>query len=72
MLKGYGSKVLMLVHISPSEEDVCETICSLNFAKRARAIESNKEVPVVIFLIFFSSKFLSRQCLKIADCMHTL
>ncbi|KAK7344200.1 hypothetical protein VNO77_13550 [Canavalia gladiata] len=42
---GYGSKVLMLVHISPSEEDVCETICSLNFAKRARAIESNKEVP---------------------------
>ncbi|ESW16784.1 hypothetical protein PHAVU_007G184500 [Phaseolus vulgaris] len=45
---GYGSKVLMLVHISPSEEDVCETICSLNFAKRARAIESNKEVPVEV------------------------
>ncbi|XP_020233868.1 kinesin-like protein KIN-14U isoform X1 [Cajanus cajan] len=45
---GYGSKVLMLVHISPSEEDVCETICSLNFAKRARAIESNKEVPVKV------------------------
>ncbi|CAK8572379.1 unnamed protein product [Lathyrus sativus] len=43
---GDGSKVLMLVHISPSEEDVCETICSLNFAKRARAIESNKEVPM--------------------------
>ncbi|XP_027189655.1 kinesin-like protein KIN-14U isoform X2 [Cicer arietinum] len=43
---GDGSKVLMLVHISSSEEDVCETICSLNFAKRARAIESNKEVPV--------------------------
>ncbi|RDY08423.1 Kinesin-like protein KIN-14U, partial [Mucuna pruriens] len=45
---GYGSKVLMLVHISPSEEDVCETICSLNFAKRVRAIESNKEVPVEV------------------------
>ncbi|KAG4911207.1 hypothetical protein JHK87_057323 [Glycine soja] len=45
---GYGSKVLMLVHISPSEEDVCETVCSLNFAKRARAIESNKEVPVEV------------------------
>ncbi|KEH43051.1 putative minus-end-directed kinesin ATPase [Medicago truncatula] len=43
---GDGSKVLMLVHISPSEEDVCETICSLNFAKRARAIESIKEVPM--------------------------
>lgn len=51
---GYGSKVLMLVHISPSEEDVCETICSLNFAKRARAIESksNKEVPLVNLLKF--------------------
>ncbi|QCE07396.1 kinesin-like protein KIN-14U [Vigna unguiculata] len=45
---GYGSKVLMLVHISPSEEDVCETICSLNFAKRARAIESNKEVSMEV------------------------
>ncbi|KAK7391928.1 hypothetical protein VNO78_20352 [Psophocarpus tetragonolobus] len=45
---GYGSKVLMLVHVSPSEEDVCETICSLNFAKRARAIESSKEVPVEV------------------------
>ncbi|WVY95699.1 hypothetical protein V8G54_027850 [Vigna mungo] len=45
---GYGSKVLMLVHISSSEEDVCETICSLNFAKRARAIESNKEVSVEV------------------------
>ncbi|XP_057424079.1 kinesin-like protein KIN-14U isoform X2 [Lotus japonicus] len=43
---GDGSKVLMLVHISPSEEDVCETICALNFAKRARAVESNKEVQV--------------------------
>ncbi|CAL0300060.1 unnamed protein product [Lupinus luteus] len=41
---GDGSKVLMLVHIRPSEEDVCETICSLNFAKRARAIESSKEI----------------------------
>ncbi|XP_057725723.1 kinesin-like protein KIN-14U isoform X1 [Arachis stenosperma] len=43
---GDGSKVLMLVHISPSEEDICETICSLNFAKRARAVESCKEVPM--------------------------
>ncbi|KAI4301878.1 hypothetical protein L6164_035115 [Bauhinia variegata] len=43
---GDGSKVLMLVHISPFEQDVCETICSLSFARRARAIESNKEVPM--------------------------
>ncbi|KAF5740553.1 P-loop containing nucleoside triphosphate hydrolases superfamily protein [Tripterygium wilfordii] len=42
---GYGSKVLMLVHVSPYEDDVGETICSLSFAYRARAIESNREVP---------------------------
>ncbi|GMN25304.1 hypothetical protein TIFTF001_000875 [Ficus carica] len=40
---GDGSKVLMLVHVSPCEEDVGETICSLCFAKRARAVESNRE-----------------------------
>ncbi|KAE9589613.1 putative minus-end-directed kinesin ATPase transcription factor bZIP family [Lupinus albus] len=43
---GDGSKALMLVHIKPSEEDVCETISSLNFAKRTRAIMSNKEVSM--------------------------
>ncbi|XVE89820.1 hypothetical protein DITRI_Ditri20bG0025000 [Diplodiscus trichospermus] len=42
---GYGSKVLMLVHISTSQEDVGETICSLSFAKRARAVESSRELP---------------------------
>ncbi|XXG84136.1 hypothetical protein AAC387_Pa10g1723 [Persea americana] len=42
---GDGSKALMLVHISPSEDDAGETICSLNFAKRARAIESNRDLP---------------------------
>ncbi|KAM1549563.1 hypothetical protein ACFX15_010117 [Malus domestica] len=41
---GHGSKVLMLVHVSPCEEDVGETICSLSFAKRARAIECNREL----------------------------
>ncbi|PON69510.1 Kinesin-like protein [Trema orientale] len=40
---GDGSKVLMLIHVSPCEEDVGETICSLCFAKRARAVESNRE-----------------------------
>ncbi|XP_077218768.1 kinesin-like protein KIN-14U [Tasmannia lanceolata] len=40
---GDGSKALMLVHISPSDDDVGETICSLNFAERARAIESSRE-----------------------------
>ncbi|KAF3444368.1 hypothetical protein FNV43_RR14060 [Rhamnella rubrinervis] len=35
---GDDSKTLMLVHISPKEDDLCETICSLNFATRARKI----------------------------------
>ena len=34
----------MLVHISPSEDDIAETICSLSFAKRVRAVESRREV----------------------------
>lgn len=42
---GNGSKVLMVVHISPSEEDVGETVCSLSFARRARSIESTREIP---------------------------
>ncbi|CAD6252972.1 unnamed protein product [Miscanthus lutarioriparius] len=42
---GDGSKVLMVVHISLSEDHVGETVCSLNFAKRARSIESNREIP---------------------------
>ncbi|KAF6176640.1 hypothetical protein GIB67_034502 [Kingdonia uniflora] len=41
---GDGSKALMLVHISPCEEDVGETICTLNFAQRVRAVESNREL----------------------------
>lgn len=41
---GDGSKVLMVVHISPCKDDVGETICSLGFAKRARLIESSREL----------------------------
>lgn len=41
---GDDSKVLMIVHISPSEDDTGETICSLSFAKRVRAIEPNREI----------------------------
>ncbi|RLM58297.1 hypothetical protein C2845_PM18G12080 [Panicum miliaceum] len=42
---GDGSKVLMVVHISPCEDDVGETVCSLSFANRARSIESNRDIP---------------------------
>lgn len=38
----------MVVHVSLSEDDVGETVCSLNLAKRARSIESNREIPQVI------------------------
>lgn len=37
----------MLVHISPRDEDVGETICSLSFTKRARALESNRGLTSV-------------------------
>ncbi|CAN4108643.1 unnamed protein product [Withania somnifera] len=41
---GDRSKVFMVVHVSPYEEDVGETICSCTFAKRARAAECNREL----------------------------
>ncbi|XP_020165576.1 kinesin-like protein KIN-14O isoform X2 [Aegilops tauschii subsp. strangulata] len=41
---GDGSKVVMVVHISPSKDDVGETICSLGFAKRAMLTESGREL----------------------------
>ncbi|KAK8589384.1 hypothetical protein V6N13_088235 [Hibiscus sabdariffa] len=42
---GVGSKVLMLVHISPCHDNLEETICSLSFAKRAKAVDSNGRLP---------------------------
>ncbi|KAL6847196.1 hypothetical protein ACP4OV_023049 [Aristida adscensionis] len=43
------SKTLMFVQISPNENDVSETLCSLNFASRVRGIElgqARKQVDV--------------------------
>ncbi|KAA8550939.1 hypothetical protein F0562_002623 [Nyssa sinensis] len=40
---GEDSKTLMLVHASPQEEDLCETLCSLNFATRVRSIHLGHE-----------------------------
>ena len=39
---GGDSKVLMFVQCSPAETNVSETICSLNFAQRARTVELGK------------------------------
>lgn len=40
---GCESKTLMLVHISPNEDDLCETICTLGFATRVRSIRLENE-----------------------------
>ena len=42
---GSGSKTLMLVQISPDQCDYDETLCSLNFASRARATELATATP---------------------------
>jgi kinesin family member C2/C3 len=39
---GGDSKTLMFVQISPNENDVGETLCSLNIASRVRGIELGK------------------------------
>lgn len=36
---GGDSKTLMFVQISPNENDLSESLCSLNFASRVRGIE---------------------------------
>lgn len=38
-LVGGDSKTLMFVQVSPNENDLSETLCSLNFASRVRGIE---------------------------------
>ncbi|KAF6147741.1 hypothetical protein GIB67_006714 [Kingdonia uniflora] len=57
---GEDSKTLMLVHVSPKEEDLCETVCSLGFATRVKSIhlghldssevQVKKEVAMAKFL----------------------
>lgn len=44
---GNNSKVLMIVHISLGDDDAAETVCSLSFAKRVRAVEANRELSAV-------------------------
>ncbi|XP_043693815.1 kinesin-like protein KIN-14B isoform X2 [Telopea speciosissima] len=45
---GEDSKTLMLVHISPKEEDLCESVCSLGFATRVRSIHLGNEASVEV------------------------
>ncbi|XP_065880783.1 kinesin-like protein KIN-14T [Euphorbia lathyris] len=45
---GDDSKTLMLVHVSPKEEDLCETICSLNFATRVKNIHLGNDDTIEV------------------------
>lgn len=57
----------MLVHISPRNEDVGETICSLSFTKRARAVESNRGLTAVsTCTAIYTLDFIT----LIAECSH--
>lgn len=56
---GFDSKTLMFVHVSPKEEDLCETICSLGFAARAGSVHlDSKESPVTFLPFFIKLHFL--------------
>jgi hypothetical protein len=70
LTSGEGSKTLMLVHVSPKEEDLCETICSLNFATRARSIDlgtldSTVSKFSIAYLTFPFKKFNNAYCSSI-------
>ncbi|CAA6654222.1 unnamed protein product [Spirodela intermedia] len=68
---GVGSKVLMLVHISSSEYDIGETICSLLFARRARGVDSGEEasevVIVSLMILFLRGELRQRKEMCIAE-----
>ncbi|TQE06330.1 hypothetical protein C1H46_008038 [Malus baccata] len=82
---GGDSKTLMFVQISPSENDVSETLCSLNFASRVRGIElgpAKRQLDTSELLRYkqmFNPQFyafkwitlLLTQEFKFADSLHT-
>ena len=39
IITGGNSKTLMVVQVAPVEKNVGETVCSLNFAVRVKAVE---------------------------------
>ncbi|KAJ3676620.1 hypothetical protein LUZ60_004032 [Juncus effusus] len=43
---GNDSKTLMMVHVSPNEDDLCETICTLNFATRVKSIPPQNQESI--------------------------
>ncbi|PKI47663.1 hypothetical protein CRG98_031949 [Punica granatum] len=67
---GGDSKALMFVQISPNENDISETICSLNFASRVKGVElgSAKKQLDTAELVKYKQMFeKAKQDLKIKD-----
>ncbi|KAK6947249.1 Malectin domain [Dillenia turbinata] len=67
---GGDSKTLMFVHISPNENDLSETLYSLNFASRVRGIElgpAKKQLDVAELLKHKQMVEKTKQEMKIKD-----
>ncbi|XWS10721.1 hypothetical protein CRYUN_Cryun38cG0022100 [Craigia yunnanensis] len=67
---GGDSKTLMFVQISPHENDLGETLCSLNFASRVRGIElgpAKKQIDSSELLRWKQMVDKSKQDMKIKD-----
>ncbi|XVE52839.1 hypothetical protein DITRI_Ditri02bG0156500 [Diplodiscus trichospermus] len=67
---GGDSKTLMFVQISPNENDLGETLCSLNFASRVRGIElgpAKKNIDSSELLRWKQMVDKSKQDMKIKD-----
>lgn len=45
---GGDSKTLMVVQVAPVEKNVAETVCSLTFAQRVRAVELGQASKKII------------------------
>ncbi|KAJ6887125.1 hypothetical protein NC651_027469 [Populus alba x Populus x berolinensis] len=67
---GGDSKTLMFLQISPNENDLGETLCSLNFASRVRGIElgpAKRQLDIAELLRYKQMAEKSKQDLKSKD-----
>ncbi|KAH9605111.1 hypothetical protein KSS87_019846 [Heliosperma pusillum] len=67
---GGDSKALMFVQISPNENDLSETLCSLNFANRVKGVElgpAKKQLDNAEFLRYKQLVEKTRQEAKLKD-----
>ncbi|KAF6139559.1 hypothetical protein GIB67_015516, partial [Kingdonia uniflora] len=67
---GGDSKTLMFVQISPNENDLSETLCSLNFASRVRGIElgpAKKQLDISELLKYKQMVDKAKQDMKSKD-----